>query len=107
MDEMIYDPLSEILREAGYDPYDKKSFSTGLVIATCRLVDVVRIEDQQQIYNNSFQTWFIPPYRQKEYAFGDYTAGRYAWLLFNIKPLYKPIPAKGMLGLWDWKEDQL
>jgi hypothetical protein len=45
---------------------------------------------------------FIPP-PEPERSFGDYTPGRYAWILTNIKPLPAPIPAKGALGLWDWE----
>ncbi len=36
----------------------------------------------------------------QERAFGDYSAGRFAWLLSNIYALPEPIPAKGALGLW-------
>ena len=35
-----------------------------------------------------------------EDAFGDYAAGRFAWLLADIRRLPAPIPAKGMQGLW-------
>lgn len=37
--------------------------------------------------------------------FGDFTPGRYAWLLTDIKPC-DPAPAKGRLGMWDWEADQ-
>ena len=40
----------------------------------------------------------------QERAFGDYTPGRYAWLLSNVRALPEPIPAKGALGLWNWDE---
>jgi activating signal cointegrator 1 len=32
--------------------------------------------------------------------FGDFTEGRYAWLLENVLPLAEPVPAKGQQGLW-------
>jgi hypothetical protein len=35
-----------------------------------------------------------------ELEFGDYTIGRYAWLLENIQAI-KPVPAKGMQRLWN------
>ena len=41
---------------------------------------------------------------KQELAFGDYTEGRYAWLLRNVRMLPQPIPAKGALGLWEWQE---
>jgi hypothetical protein len=39
-----------------------------------------------------------------EYLFGDFTPGRYAWILNNIEILKKPIPAKGQLSLWEYRE---
>ena len=39
---------------------------------------------------------------EQEFAFGDYSEGRYAWRLENVRRLPEPIPAKGALGLWDW-----
>ena len=36
-----------------------------------------------------------------ERAFGDYSDGRFGWLLANIQPLDVPIPCKGAQGLWN------
>lgn len=60
----------------------------GALIATCTLIDCVK----------------IPPHRpppEPELSFGDYSPGRYAWYLENVKT-FRPIPTKGKLGLWDW-----
>jgi hypothetical protein len=35
-----------------------------------------------------------------EFEFGDYTYGRYAWLLDNVQRI-DPVPAKGKQRLWD------
>ena len=35
-----------------------------------------------------------------EADFGDFSTGRYGWVLENVVRLPKPIPFKGMLGLW-------
>jgi hypothetical protein len=40
---------------------------------------------------------------EQERAFGDYTPGRFAWLLADVRPLTTPIPAKDALGLWTWE----
>lgn len=40
-----------------------------------------------------------------EVAFGDYTAGRYAWELGNLHVLTNPIVAKGQLSLWEWQRE--
>lgn len=38
----------------------------------------------------------------QERAFGFYGPGRYGWVLGDVRALREPIPAKGMLGLWEW-----
>ena len=38
-----------------------------------------------------------------ECRFGDFSEGRFAWVFDNLKKLHEPIPAKGALGLWEWK----
>jgi activating signal cointegrator 1 len=38
----------------------------------------------------------------QEGAFGDYSPGRYGWLLSNPIKFKNCIPAKGYLGLWDF-----
>ena len=37
-----------------------------------------------------------------ERELGDYSPGRYAWLLGAPDRFPDPIPARGSLGLWDW-----
>ena len=48
-----------------------------------------------------FGDYFVPTEREME--LGDWTPGRYAWELQNIKLLPKPIPTKGKQGLWNWE----
>lgn len=47
------------------------------------------------------------PIKGDEYWFGDYTEGRYAWELTNVKALWKLIPVKGQLSLWEWYGDSI
>lgn len=35
-----------------------------------------------------------------ELAFGDFSPGRFAWVLHAIRPLREPIPCSGSQGLW-------
>ncbi len=42
------------------------------------------------------------PFTDQEEAFGDYSPGRYGWLLSDPVMFNDPIPAKGMLGLWEY-----
>ena len=60
---------------------------SGSIVAVCHLVACLKIIDP-------------PP--EPEHSFGDYTPGRYAWILSNVHPLREPIPIKGHLGLWNW-----
>ncbi len=39
---------------------------------------------------------------EQERSFGDYTPGRFAWLLDQVRRLPEPVAAKGALGLWEW-----
>lgn len=34
--------------------------------------------------------------------FGDFTPGRFAWLLADVVPLERPVPVRGHQGLWEW-----
>lgn len=38
-------------------------------------------------------------------TYGDFTPGRFGWLLADVVPLDPPIPAKGRQGLWAWSPD--
>jgi hypothetical protein len=40
-----------------------------------------------------------------EKAFGDYSPGRYGWMLEDPVMFEQPVPAKGKLGIWDWEGD--
>ena len=39
----------------------------------------------------------------EEFVFGDFTPGRYAWVMENAVLFDKPVPASGKLGLWNWE----
>ena len=65
------------------------SLPLGAVLATCTLVDCEPIRG-------------VEPVSESERAFGDYSEGRYAWMLVNVVQL-QPIPAKGALGFWEWE----
>lgn len=77
----------------------------GCMIATCELVAIFMIEKRHRLLPTFSQPLYLPPV-EPELSFGDYTPGRYAWILGNIKPLSEPIPVKGKLGLWEWVEEK-
>lgn len=39
---------------------------------------------------------------EQEHDFGYWSAGRFAWKMRIVEKFAEPIPAKGMLGLWEW-----
>ncbi len=41
----------------------------------------------------------------REYLFGNYEDGRYAWFLEMVEKFEKPIPVKGNRMLWNWKRE--
>lgn len=72
-----------------------KDFKYGHIIAEAELVDCIYMDEQflKEIKKNN-----------QEYICGEYSLGRYAWKLSNIKVLDKPIPAKGNLGIWNYND---
>lgn len=72
-----------------------KDFKYGHIIAEATLVDCIYMDEDfiSKIKNNN-----------QEYICGEYSIGRYAWILEDIKELSKPIPAKGSLGIWNYND---
>lgn len=93
---------------------------TGVVVATADLVNcwhivyhpgtnvdiakTIEIGAELDVprHHPDFHRYIVPT--EKEFIFGDWTPGRYAWELANIKALETPIKAKGQLSLWNWDE---
>lgn len=76
----------------------------GEVIAIADLVDCVQITGRTLVEG-------VPVAAQlankreitgNELEFGDYTPGRYAWILENVRQI-EPVPVKGKQGLWNWE----
>lgn len=72
-----------------------KDFKYGHIIAEATLVDCIYMDEEflSKIKNNN-----------QEYICGEYSLGRYAWVLEDIKPLKEPIKAKGSLGIWNYND---
>lgn len=80
------EPYRKVLSDAGYNLFSL--LPRGVIVATCVLRDCVPTSKfQGEDFLDS--------------AFGDFTSGRFAWLLGDVKPLDEPIIARGALGLWD------
>lgn len=70
-----------------------KHLPKSVIVCTCNLIDCIPTDNLT-----------LKEIRHEQY-FGDFTPGRFGWILDNIKPLEKPIPAKGSQGFWDWEGD--
>jgi hypothetical protein len=80
------------LRQAGYQRFTDLPF--GAIIATCRLVECLSTTD-------------VDCLTEQERAFGDYSPGRYAWVLADIERLEQPVPCRGFQSLFDWPAPRL
>lgn len=69
----------------------------GNIIAKVEIVDCVEITEE---YANQVRQ--VDPV---SYSCGDFTPGRYAWILRNPQ-IVNPIPIPGKLGLWNYNSDE-
>ena len=69
--------------------------SYGKIICKCNLVDCVYMTEEfiEEVKKNN-----------NEYVCGEYSVGRYAWILDNIEVLDEPIEVKGKLGIWNYDD---
>lgn len=72
----------------------------GQIIAVVDLIAVRLIRETPSGWPNREYNMIAPP--EPELSFGDYTPGRYGWILENPHVLGEAIPAKGALGLWEY-----
>jgi activating signal cointegrator 1 len=75
--------------------FDRLPF--GAVVAVCRLREVVPVADLMDPTGKRLGGEVGPLERQ----LGDYSAGRFAWVLEDVRPLRDPVPARGRQGLFE------
>jgi hypothetical protein len=66
----------------------------GCIIAICDLIDCRPAGE------------FMVKEIEIEKNFGDFTPGRFGWILSNVRPLENPIYIKGSQGLWNWDDSK-
>jgi len=83
-------------------------YPLGAVIATCTLLDCVRMGEfrfgPEGCHISLGKYTEMLAERPQELDFGDYSIGRFAWILGSVTCFEKPVEAKGALGLWNWSE---
>ena len=75
----------------------------GYIVAVCDLVWCKQIAESDTFPANK-GWWKNKKFWEasaQEFAFGDYSVGRYMWFLDNIRILQKPVSCNGKQGLWE------
>jgi hypothetical protein len=78
-----------------------KALPRGEVVAICKLEDC--LPTVATVCLSGVFEDYPDLDTEQERAFGNYDEGRYGWVLEEIEPLTATIPAKGALGIWNWK----
>lgn len=73
------------------------SMGYGNIICKCRLVDCIYMDQE---FLDMIQI------DKQEFLCGEYSLGRYAWILEDVEILEKPIPAKGHLNIWNYEVNE-
>ena len=63
----------------------------GAVLGTVEIVDCVPVEE------------IAHKLTEREWDIGDYSPGRFAWVLKNPVMFSTPVPASGKQGWWNWE----
>lgn len=71
------------------------SMGYGCIICKCKLVDCIFMDQE---FLSKIQK------DKQELLCGEYSLGRYAWILEDVEVLDKTIQAKGHLNIWNWCE---
>jgi hypothetical protein len=76
---------------------DFNALPFGAIIGEATLTTILRVEDYE-LPDETMNRLTL-----EEKAFGDYSAGRYGWMLEDAIAYVTPIPARGHLRLWDFR----
>lgn len=74
-------------------PFIDNVLYRGGIVGTVEIVDCVPVEE---VVNDT---------TERERLLGDYSPGRFAWILKNPIMFEKPIPARGHQGWWEWVKE--
>jgi hypothetical protein len=75
---------------------DFKKLPFGAIVGQATITDVIRVE------HLGMSDESINRLTLEEKAFGDYSEGRYAWILEDHLQFDYPIPARGTLSIWEY-----
>jgi hypothetical protein len=94
------EPIKSVLARHGYTA---DNLPTGAILATSTLEGCYKtkpygLSDYVELVSDEV----VKSIDEYEFAFGDYSRGRFAWEMTNVQRLPEPIPAKGQQRLWNW-----
>ena len=69
----------------------------GAIIGKVQLTDIIKVQSLHM------SDAVINQLTMEERAFGDYSNGRYVWVLEEPELFTKPVKMKGTLGLWNFE----
>jgi hypothetical protein len=69
----------------------------GAIIGKVQLTDIIKVQSLHM------SDAVINQLTMEERAFGDYSNGRYVWVLEEPELFSKPVKMKGTLGLWNFE----
>lgn len=100
--------VPEIKAALARNGYTANNLPTGAVVAIAELKECFKVMRDVLggvviLQANTRTTHFTT--LDKEFSFGWYDSGRYAWELRDVQRLPEPIQAKGQQGLWNWKQE--
>ena len=79
----------------------KPALPTGAVLATARLKALAQVlecdGDTARVRQGSDESIFV-----KTDPYGDFSPGRWLWMLDEVRKLAEPIPARGRQWFWEW-----
>jgi hypothetical protein len=94
-------PYRAALARHGYASAD--DLPLGSVIAVAVLADVLEFDrDSLRKVRDGARRGLLP---EHEAEFGDFSPGRFGFVLHDVRRLAAPIPVRGMLGLWTLPAD--
>lgn len=96
------EPFESVLRAAGYQPGN--DLPLGAVVAVADLWECfpIRMEGPIACYQREGIWWSVSA---QERAFGDFSTGRYGYMLRTVRRLKQPVPCRGMPGMFDLPAD--
>ncbi len=78
-----------------YESFNRfEKFPTGVIIGKAKLTDCKLIDESYYQLTKD-----LCP---EEFAYGDFTPGRWAWVFEDPEIFENPVPAAGKQGLWSW-----